>query len=370
MDHPVVAVLDDDAFPIGAERLHQRQLDRGERRDGRRRACLDGRLGVRQVRRAALMRVGLLFPPGADQAHVVPMAQRAERLGFDYFCCGEHVFFHGPVPNAFVALAAAAGATERIRLLSALTVLPVYPAALAAKLVATLDQVSRGRFEFGVGVGGEHPPEFEAVGVPVTERGRRADEALDLLAQLFGGAPVSWQGRFTAIHGQALEPAPRQRPRLPVWIGGRRRAAMRRAARYGDVWLPYLVTPERLASGLGRVRELATEFGRGSAAVRGAVFCWTAVDTQPARARRTVVTAVGDAYRQDFTGLTHYLLYGTPGQVARRVGEFAEAGARDLVVAPAGTATETDRTIELFAAEVLPAVQQLDASETGEDGAT
>jgi alkanesulfonate monooxygenase SsuD/methylene tetrahydromethanopterin reductase-like flavin-dependent oxidoreductase (luciferase family) len=136
------------------------------------------------------------------------------------------------------------------------------------------------------------------------------------------------------------------------------------------VWLPYLVTPERLASGLGLVRELATEFGRDSASVRGAVFCWTAVDTESMQARRTVVTAVGEAYRQDFSGLTHYLLYGTPAQVARRVGEYAEAGARDLVVAPAGTATETDRTIELFAAEVLPALRQLDTPEKWHDGAT
>jgi probable F420-dependent oxidoreductase len=311
-----------------------------------------------------------MYPPGADLANVGPMARRAERLGFDYFCCGEHVFFHGQVPNAFVALAAAAGATDRIRLLSALTVLPVYPAALAAKLVATLDRVSGGRFELGVGVGGEHPPEFEAVGVPVVERGQRADEALDLLARLFIGAPVSFRGRFTAIDGQALDPAPVQRPRPPLWIGGRKRAAMRRAARYGDVWLPYLVTPERLASGMAVVRELATEFGRESDAVRGAVYCWTAVDTESTRARRAVVTAVGEMYRQDFTGLTDYLLYGTPSEVARRVGEYAEAGARDLVFAPACPAAEVDRTIERFAAEVLPAVHELAPPGRGHDRAT
>ena len=70
----------------------------------------------------------------------------------------------GRSPNGFVALAAAAGATERIRLLSSLTVLPLYPAALAIKLATTVDQVSGGRFDMGVGVGGEHPPEFVAAG--------------------------------------------------------------------------------------------------------------------------------------------------------------------------------------------------------------
>lgn len=113
------------------------------------------------------MRLGLMIPPQLDPRQLVPMAVRAEEQGFDFVACGEHVFFHGPVSNAFVTLAAAAGATRRIRLMTALTVLPIYPAALAAKMITTLDGVSDGRVEIGIGVGGEHPPEFEACGVPV-----------------------------------------------------------------------------------------------------------------------------------------------------------------------------------------------------------
>lgn len=298
------------------------------------------------------MRVGLMFPPGRAQTDIVPLARRAERLGFDYFCCGEHVFFHGPITNAFVGLAAAAGATHSIRLLSALTVLPAYPAALAAKLVASMAQVSSGRFELGVGVGGEHPPEFEALGVPLAERGRRTDEALDLLAGLLTGQPVTFHGEFTTVRGQTLDPVPAQRP--PVWVGGRRPAAMRRAARYGDVWLPYLVDPDRLADGLTEVRAAAGEHGR---TVRGAVFCWAAVDTDPVRARRTVVSEVGRIYRQDFTELAdRYLLFGTPDQVVDRIAEYADAGAEDLVFAPACPAGELDRMLDVFAADVLPAM--------------
>jgi alkanesulfonate monooxygenase SsuD/methylene tetrahydromethanopterin reductase-like flavin-dependent oxidoreductase (luciferase family) len=119
------------------------------------------------------MRAGLVLP--RDQREIPVMARWAEDRGFDQVACGEHVFFHGATANAFIALAAAAGATTHIRLLSALTILPMYPAALAAKLVATLDQVSKGRFDFGVGVCGEHPPEFNAVCVPVSERAQRTD---------------------------------------------------------------------------------------------------------------------------------------------------------------------------------------------------
>src|SRR3954468_3172562 len=134
------------------------------------------------------MRVVLTL--SSDQTAVAAEARAAEGAGYDGVATGEHLFFHGPHPNGFVALAAAAGATSRVRLLSALTVLPMYPAALAAKLATTLDQVSGGRFDMGIGVGGEYPPEFEVAGVDVAERGARTDEALGLLHALWQGGAV------------------------------------------------------------------------------------------------------------------------------------------------------------------------------------
>ncbi|MFI5614341.1 LLM class flavin-dependent oxidoreductase [Amycolatopsis sp. NPDC051903] len=303
------------------------------------------------------MRVGLMFPPGADPGEIPAFARRAEEAGFDYFCCGEHVFFHGPITNAFVGLAAAAGATERIRLLSALTILPVYPAALAAKLVATLAVVSHGRFELGVGVGGEHPPEFEAVGVPLAERGRRTEEALEVLDRLLAGGRVTFHGEFTTIEDQELQPVPARRP--PVWVGGRRRAAMRRAAKHADVWLPYLVTPERLADSLTQVRELAAGQGREAADLTGGVYLWSTVDRDGDRARREVVSAISGIYRQDFEPYAdRYLLFGTPARVRERIAEFAEAGAQRVVFAPACAAEDRDRVIDLFATEVLPGIRE------------
>ncbi len=101
------------------------------------------------------MRTGVMLGTAGDPGAVAPEARRAEQLGFDLVAAGEHVFFHGPAANAFVTLAAAAAVTKRIRLLSALTILPLYPMAMAAKLASTLDLISRGRFDLGVG--GEFP---------------------------------------------------------------------------------------------------------------------------------------------------------------------------------------------------------------------
>lgn len=301
------------------------------------------------------MRLGLMIPPQLDPRQLVPMAVRAEEQGFDFVACGEHVFFHGPVSNAFVTLAAAAGATRRIRLMTALTVLPIYPAALAAKMIATLDGVSDGRVEIGIGVGGEHPPEFEACGVPVRERGRRTDEALEVLSALFTGEPVHFDGRYTTLDGQVLDPLPVQRPAPPIWVGGRREAAIRRAGRHGNGWLPYLVTPEQVHSGLASARAVALDAGRSGGDVAGGVFCWSTVDADGGWARRTGVEVVSGIYQQDLSvRADHYLEGGTPDKVASRLREYADAGAETVVFAPACSSVDLERVVDTFANHVLP----------------
>ena len=95
---------------------------------------------------------------------VVADARQAEQLGFDLLGCGEHLFFHGPTPHGLTMLSAAAAVTSRIRLVSSITLLPLYPPALVAKMAATVDRISEGRLELGLGSGGEYPPEFAAAG--------------------------------------------------------------------------------------------------------------------------------------------------------------------------------------------------------------
>jgi alkanesulfonate monooxygenase SsuD/methylene tetrahydromethanopterin reductase-like flavin-dependent oxidoreductase (luciferase family) len=311
------------------------------------------------------VKAGLMLPPQADPAEVTGLAREAEQAGFDFLACGEHVFFHSPTPNAFVTLAAAAGATQRIRLLSALTVLPLYPAALAAKLAATLDRVSGGRFDLGIGVGGEYPAEFAAVGAPVRERGRRTDEALEVLTRLFAGEPVAFPGPdgpggdqpASPVPPQQLRPLPVQRPRPPLWIGGRKAASMRRAGRFGDVWLPYMYTPEQLADGMEQVRATAEGHGRPAGAVRGGIFCWTAVGDDPTWARRTAVETLSGIYAQDFTrAVDRYVPVGTPAQVAGRIADYAAAGAESVVLVPACAPADRPRMIRAFADDLLPAL--------------
>jgi probable F420-dependent oxidoreductase len=304
------------------------------------------------------LRVGIAID---DPRTVVADAQRAEELGFDLVGCGEHLFFHGPTPNAFAMLAAAAAVTTRIRLVTSIALLPLYPAVMVAKLAAMIDNISDGRFELGLGAGGEYPAEFEAAGVDPPTRFRRMDEGLEVIRRLFSGGSVSFEGEYCSLSGVTLDPPPSNGGALPIWLGGRKLGAIRRAGRYADVWMPYMVEPTQVRDGLARAREVATVHGRAEDAVSAALFAWTAVETDAARARRTGVAAVSAAYRQDFSSLAgRYLLTGGPDEVADRLAEFAEAGVDTVLCQVAAeNPSDRERIISTLAQSVLPTVQQL-----------
>ena len=147
--------------------------------------------------------------------NIAENAKRIEELGFDVLGCGEHVMFHGETANGFISLATAAGATSTIRLMSMITLVPLYPAALLSKLGAAIDVASDGCYMMGVGVGGEFPKEFEACGVPLAERGSRTNEALEILHKLWSEKDVTYHGKYTTMNEFTLKPMPVQQPRPP-----------------------------------------------------------------------------------------------------------------------------------------------------------
>ncbi|MBT3334476.1 MAG: TIGR03619 family F420-dependent LLM class oxidoreductase, partial [Rhodospirillaceae bacterium] len=186
--------------------------------------------------------------------NVAQLSRQIEDLGYDVLGCGEHVSFYGDTANGFVSLSVAAGATQHIQLMSTITLVPLYPAALLAKMGAALDVASGGRYSLGVGVGGEFANEFAACGVPINERGARTDDALEVITRTWTATDVTYDGRFTKLENFSLKPLPIQKPRPPIWVSGRSDAAMRRAAKYADGWLPYMYTPEQLADSITKIR--------------------------------------------------------------------------------------------------------------------
>jgi probable F420-dependent oxidoreductase len=280
-------------------------------------------------------------------------ARKAEALGYQFVSTGEHVFFYGPIGNGLISLAAAAGATQTIKLMSAITLVPLYPPALLAKQVASLCTVSNGRFNLGVGVGGEFAKEFEACGVPVRERGARTNESLEIMQRLWTEDDVHFEGRFTNLPGVTLAPKP-PAP-VPVWISGRSDAAMQRAGRFGTGWLPYMYTPERLASSVTAINGFAADAGREGAVAPG-LFIFFAVHEDRQEAIRMATERLSVQYNQDFSGLVgKYALAGNPDDCIARLREYVDAGARTVMLNSACPGPYIETNERLLAEAVLPA---------------
>ncbi len=296
-------------------------------------------------------------------AEIAAEARWLEDLGFEYISVGEH-FMRGNPPGATHAalplLGVAAGATDNIRVLSSIILTPFYHPLILAKLTTTLDIASRGRLTLGVGVGGEFPVEFEAVGLNVSQRGRRTDECLEALRLLWQQENVSFHGRHFQLAGVGINPRPNQKPHPPVWVAGRRDAAMRRAVRHGDGWLPYFYSPARYLESAQKIGEIADQEGKDLADFQWGFFPYISIYPTVEEAAEVAAQALGGRYLYggDFLNIVrNYCLLGTPQDCAQRLQEYIEAGARHIVFSIACPPEERARHIETIAGEVIPLVK-------------
>lgn len=167
----------------------------------------------------------------------------AERLGFDSVLISEHhLTADGYFPSPLTAAAGLATLTRRIRIGTAVVLLPLHHPVEVAESSAVLDVMSGGRLILGVGLG-YRPEEFSLYGVPRGERGARMEEGVTLVGRLLAEENVTHEGRFYRVRGVTITPRPVQRPRPPIWIAAKFEPAIRRAARLGDAWLADPVTP-------------------------------------------------------------------------------------------------------------------------------
>jgi probable F420-dependent oxidoreductase len=283
------------------------------------------------------------------------LARRVEALGFDSIWTGDHVSFHLPRFDSMALLASYASITQRVKLGCAVYLLALRPAAVAAQAAATLDVLSGGRLVFGVGVGGENPKEFELCGVPHRERGARVTEGIDVLRTLWRDSPARFDGRFTRFDGASIDPKPVQKPGPPIWIGGRSDAALARAARQGDGWVSYVVTPEGFARNLEKIRGVAAAGGRVLDGFTTAHLTFITLDRDRERARRRWVHRLSLRYAQDFGPLAdRYGVIGTADECLERIERFRAAGCGYFLLNPICEPEDEREQLEAIATEVLP----------------
>lgn len=267
-------------------------------------------------------------------------ARRAEELGYDRVVTGEHVQDGNPPRPTLLSLplmAAAAGATKRIRVMTGIVIAPLYHPVLLAKMVATVDRVSDGRLDFGIGVSGQRDTriEYDILGVPVETRGRRANEMLQVMQRLWTEEHVTHKGEFFQFEDATLLPQPAQKPYPPLWVAGRSEAAMKRAGTLGDGWLPYLVTVRRLKESNEAVRTYGEAAGRDMSTYHFGVVQPTAVADDPKEALAIAVKNVGQRYatpQRSAEDIAKGLcITGTAKDCVRAIQDRVDAGVRDFV---------------------------------------
>ena len=270
---------------------------------------------------------------------VPEFARRAEALGFDRITMGEHLMDGNPPRPTMLnlpAMAAAAGATRTIRVMTGIVIAPLYDPVLLAKTVTTVDVVSGGRLDFGIGISGQRGTkiEFDAVGVSVRTRGRRTEEMFKVMKRLWTEDHVSHAGDFFNFDDVTLAPPPVQKPHPPIWVAGRSDAAMRRAALLGDGWYPYLFTVRRLKASNEMIGQYAAEAGRDMSDFHWGLNQPTAIDADKDTAFAVAVANVGERYvtpERSAEDIAQALcISGTPEDCIKAIEDRVEAGVRDF----------------------------------------
>ena len=287
-------------------------------------------------------------------------ARWMEDLGYEYFSAGEH-FMRGDPPGpthaALPVLAVAAGATDQMRVLSSIILTPFYHPLVLARTTATLDAASGGRLTLGVGVGGEFPVEFEAAGLRVNQRGRRTDECLEVMRKLWTGEKVTFSGRHFQLTDAMINPAPVQKPNPPVWVSGRRDAAMARAAKFGDGWMPYFYDAPRYRDSVQKIKGFAAAAGRDISGFQWAHFPYIAIYPTEQQAAEVAAEQLGGRYLYggEFLDIVRkYCLLGTVENCIEQLQEYIDAGARHIIFSISCPREDRERHLETIAKELIP----------------
>lgn len=336
------------------------------------------------------MRFGVMLPHSnnpASTSAILRAAEVAEELGFDALCVHDHIQFdggsiaagsHHRVPGGDVrnlfepmsTLAFVAGRTTRARLMTTILLLPVREPILLAKQAATVDVLSGGRFVCGVAVG---PPlkekpgettrltkykvnavkEYAAFGLR-GHRGRRMDEYLQAMIAIWTQEQATFKGRYVSFEAIDVFPKPLQKPRPPIWIGGRSEHAIERAAASGDAWFPSQINPKQFADGVRLLRErfaarrrpLPSEYGVN-------IFtCTAATDDEADRLARPVLES---KFYDEHDYRTRTII-GSPDATIRSLKEWEGVGLTFCQIKPIyHTLDDLVAQLRLLAREVMPA---------------
>jgi len=284
------------------------------------------------------MRFGVVLHVSATYAHwdgLLAISREAERLGYDSIWVTDHLVSPSGRPHALEAwtvLSALASCVPRVRLGTYVLCNQFRHPSMLAKMASTLDNISGGRLELGIGAGylkNEHVAfgfDWDRHSVRV----ERLRETLEIVRRLWTEDIVSYGGPHFRIKDATLEPKPLQKPHPPLWVGGNSSKIMRSVAELGDGWIPVLPTPSQLANGVSRIKQGMEQLGRDATGLQvayGGSGCLViARDTDTVkRMAEPLVRSSGRPIEESAC------LIGTPRQCVQRIEQYEEAGAQNIV---------------------------------------
>ena len=297
----------------------------------------------------------------------------AETIGYHDVWLTEHHFCEdGHAPSILPLAAAVAARTRTIRIGTGVLLLPLHNAVRVAEDGATIDILSNGRFELGVGVG-YRPQEFTGLGVSPADRASLMDEGLEIIRRLWEGESLDFQGKHYQLEGLKLAPLPVQRPRPPLWVGGFAPAAARRAARLGD---GYIGTGDMSVQAQQFKAAWQQEHGDAPARLAGGHF-WLVVSREPQRSFKAIAPHVlyqiqvynqwlGDAGQALFPAISSadelaelgILLCVSPQEAVDLIGTYAEQTGIERyytwTIPPGYDVSRMNEHLALFAESVIP----------------
>jgi probable F420-dependent oxidoreductase len=287
------------------------------------------------------------FDPEAFRGYLA----RAEELGFDSAWTQEGMLGASAQLGPIEVMTYAAACSQRMRLGCAVFVSTLHSPVHLAKSISTLDQLSGGRIEVGVGTGGKGRP-FAAFGVEPKRYVSRFTEGIELMKALWTEPQVTLDGEFWQLEGALMEPKPLQKPYPPLWFGGASEPALRRAVRMGDGFFGAGSSPTaRFAEQVPIVRAALAESGQPAGSFPIAKRVYIAVDDDAERARKRINAALAGIYGQRVPAIESAAITGTAADCVREVNQVAAAGAELILF---NALFDHHEQMERLAADVLP----------------
>ncbi len=287
-----------------------------------------------------------MFPPtdllGRGPRAASEYLSQVGDAGIDHVCCGDHVsFFGGSGFDGLTQATALAMLHPALPVHIGVYLLPLRHPVLVARQLADFGAVAPGRLVLGVGVGGEDRHEVSVCGVDPATRGKRMDECLAVVRQLLDGGTVTFHGAFVNLDDAVIAPAPAVP--IPIIVGGRSDAAIRRAGRLGDGWLGIWNSPTRFAAAVQLAGEEAERTGRPCAPSRHAMQVWCGLADTRQAARACIAPVMEAFYQLPFERFARYCPHGTADDVAEFLVPYVEAGCTEFNLIP--QAADADQAI-------------------------